>query len=96
MEEEWYVARACLLHLRKKHPKWSKRYLAKEIGYSYNWVCKWCQRFDKAEADAPSVLCSHSRCRKRLPERIHPEVVRKILSIRDEPPKPKFRTLINE
>jgi hypothetical protein len=36
METEWYQARACLRHLRKKHPEWSYKQLAQETGYSYN------------------------------------------------------------
>jgi hypothetical protein len=38
METEWYQARACLRHLRKKHPAWTLKQLAQEMGYSYNWV----------------------------------------------------------
>ena len=62
MEEQWYAARAALRHLQQKHPNWSYRRLAEETGYSYNWVRKWCHRFDQAEPDDPEVLCSGHVC----------------------------------
>jgi hypothetical protein len=87
MQMEWYAARACLRHLRQRHPDWSYKRLAEEVGYSYNWVRKWCRRFDEAKPDDPTLFCSHSRRRKRPPEKIAQTVVDKILAIRDEPPR---------
>lgn len=92
MEMKWYAARACLCHLRHCHPDWSYKRLAEEAGYSYNWVRKWCRRFKEAQPDDPTLFCSHSRCRKRPPEKIAPVVVNKILAIRDEPPQGLQRT----
>jgi transposase InsO family protein len=87
MEEKWYAARACLRHLREKHPNWSYKRLAKETGYGYNWVRKWCKRFDEAEADDSQQLRSQSRARKTSCKQVKPEVVTKILTIRDDPPE---------
>ena len=87
MEEKWYRDRACLRHLRSKHPDWSTQKLAEEMGYSYNWVRKWCARFDQATPDDNDVLHSQSRCPHHPPESIRPEVVAKILAIRDDPPE---------
>jgi len=86
MEEKWYQARACLRHLRQQHPDWGYTRLAEEVGYSYSWVRKWCQRFDEADPNEFDVLHSQSRCRKTLPAGIEPAVMTKILAIRDDPP----------
>ena len=86
LEEQWYAARATLRHLRQKHPDWTYKKLAEETGYSYNWVRKWGQRFDEAEADDPEVLSSQSRRPKTVSAQVKPEVVAKILAIRDDPP----------
>jgi len=87
METEWYQARACLRHLRKKHPNWTYEQLAQETGYSYNWVRKWCKRLAAAPPDDATCLCSYSRARKTPPPSIAPEVVTAILTIRDDPPE---------
>lgn len=92
MEEQWYAARAALRHLRQKHPDWSLKRLAEEIGYSYNWVKKWCQRLDQAPSQDPTVLCSHSRRPKTASPRVKPAVIAQILAIRDDPPANLKRT----
>lgn len=92
MEEQWYATRAALRHLHRKHPAWSYKRLAEETGYSYNWVRKWCQRFDQAAPDNPEVLCSHSRAPKTSAARVEPAVITKILAIRDDPPDNLKRT----
>src|SRR6185295_7877099 len=81
METEWYQARACLRHLRKKHSDWTIKQLAQETGYSYNWVRKWCKRLAAAPPEDATCLCSHSRARKTAPPCIAPEVVKCILTI---------------
>jgi hypothetical protein len=53
METDWYQGRACLRHLRQKHPAWSYRRLTEETGYSYNWVRKWAKRLDETP---PAIL----------------------------------------
>jgi hypothetical protein len=92
METEWYQARACLRHLRKKHPDWSLRQLAEETGYSYNWVRKWAKRLDEAPSEDATCLSSHSRARHTPPPATAPEVVKAILTIRDDPPEGLQRT----
>lgn len=92
METEWYQARACLRHLRKKHPDWTINQLAQEIGYSPNWVRKWLKRLAAAPPDDATCLCSQSRARHTPPPRIAPEVVTTILTIRDDPPEGLNRT----
>lgn len=87
MEEQWYAARAALRRLHQKHPGWSYKRLAEEIGYSYNWVRKWCRRFEPADPDDPEVLCSHSRVPKSSAARVKAAVINKILAIRDDPPQ---------
>lgn len=92
METEWYQARACLRHLRKKHPDWTYQQLAQETGYSYNWVRKWCKRLEGVSPDDATCLCSHSRARKTPSPAIAPQVVTAILTIRDDPPEGLHRT----
>jgi hypothetical protein len=92
METEWYQARACLRHLRKKHPAWTLKQLAQEMGYSYNWVRKWCKRLAAAPPDDATCLCSLSRARKTPPPPIAPEVVKVILTLRHDPPEGLQRT----
>jgi hypothetical protein len=92
METEWYQARACLRHLRQKHPQWTLKQLAQETGYSYNWVRKWSKRLDAAPPDAATCLSSLSRARKTPPPTIAPEVVTAILTIRHDPPEGLRRT----
>lgn len=87
MEEKWYRDRACLRYLRHKHPDWSYKKLVQEMGYSYNWVRKWCGRFAQTTPDDDDILHSQSRCPHHPPESIRPEVVAKILAIRDDPPE---------
>lgn len=92
METAWYQARACLRHLRKKHPDWTINQLAQEMGYSPNWVRKWLKRLAAAPPEDATCLCSQSRARKNPPPRIAPEVVTSILAIRDDPPEGLNRT----
>src|SRR6185436_8375630 len=92
METQWYQARACLRHLRKKHPDWTIKQLAQETGYCDNWVRKWLKRLATAPPEDATCLCSQSRARKNPPPGIAPEVVTSILAIRDDPPEGLHRT----
>jgi transposase InsO family protein len=92
METEWYQARACLRHLRKKHPDWTINQLAEETGYCPNWVRKWLKRLATAPPEDATCLCSQSRARHTPPPGIAPEVVTSILAIRDDPPEGLNRT----
>ena len=87
MEEQWYVDRCTLQNLRKEHPDWSQRELAQTLGRSRTWVKKWSRRMRDSNDEDDNVLRSKSRARKRPPPKIKPEVIERILEIRDEPPE---------
>lgn len=86
MEEQWVVDRSHLRAVWLEHPDWSKQQLAEALGHSKFWVKKWLKRIRKAPLEDQEVLQAHSHARKRPPPQTAPEVVRRILEIRDEPP----------
>lgn len=92
MEEQWQVDRGQLRHLRQQHLDWSYRQLAEQVGRSRDWVKKWCQRFKKTDPDDEAVLKGFSRRPKHPRPAIGPEVVERIVAIRDEPPGGLNRT----
>lgn len=92
MEEQWYVDRCTLRKLRQEHPEWSQKKLAQEIGRSKSWVKKWLRRIREAGSEDEDVLRGLSRARKNPSPGIEPEVIERILSIRDEPPENLQRT----
>jgi len=92
MEEQYFVDRCTLRCLRKEHPDWSQRKLAQTVGRSRTWVKKWLRRMRGADPEDKSVLESKSRARKHPPPKIKPEVIERILEIRDEPPGNLRRT----
>lgn len=80
------AARANLHYLQQQHPEWEQGQFAAALGYSKGWVKKWLKRLEEELAEAKpleGVLQGHSRARKRSPEKTHPVVVERILSIRD-------------
>src|SRR3712207_5468340 len=86
MEEQWVVDRCRLRELLRRHPDWSQRALARELGRSLGWVKKWCRRLRDAPPGDESVLRGQSRARKHPPPRVSQAVVERILAIRDQPP----------
>ena len=86
MEEQWVVDRSHLRAVWLEHPDWSKQQLAEEVGHSKFWVKKWLKRIRKAPLEDQEVLQAHSHARKRPPPQTAPEVVSRILEIRDDPP----------
>ena len=92
MEEQWQVDRARLRRLRQQHPDWSQARLAQEIGRCLSWVKKWCKRLDQADPDDQTVLKSQSRRPKRAGSPIEEAVVKRILTIGDQPPAGLNRT----
>lgn len=86
MEEAHYVARARLRTLIQQHPNWTKRRLAEEVGYSVGWVKKWSARLRTAAPDDEQVLHGLSQRRHTSYPRPSPEIVQRILDIRDHPP----------
>jgi hypothetical protein len=92
MEEEWVVSRAQLRHLLKSHPDWTNQQYAQATSRSLGWVKKWKRRFAQAAEDDETVIYGWSRARKTRPEPLAPEVVERILQIRDQPPPELGRT----
>jgi hypothetical protein len=86
MEEQFYADRTYLRQLLQAHPRWTVRQLMDATGRSRSWVKKWRQRLSHAPPEDETVLQGLSRARHTPPERIHPEVVDRILEIRDHPP----------
>ena len=92
METEWLLDRAQLRELHQEHPDWGARKLKRLSQRSLTWVKKWLRRLRAADPDDETVLHSQSRARKTSPRKVCQEVVDRILSIRDEPPKNLGRT----
>ena len=92
MEEEWIVKRCKLREVWLEHPEWSHKKMADEVGCSKSWVKKWLRRTRSAPLEDQQVLHGQSRVRKRLPPCFSPEVVNKVLEIRDHPPSMLGRT----
>ncbi len=92
MEAVDYAARANLRRLMQRHPQWTQKQYAHEVGMSLGWVKKWKKRLQEAEPGEEAVLHSRSRARKHPPERISQPVVDRIVAMRDEPPEGLGRT----
>jgi hypothetical protein len=86
MEEQFYVDRTCLRHMLAQHPEWTVQQYMDATGRSRSWVKKWCHRLRHAPPDDETVLRGRSRARHTPPDPIHPDVVERILDIRDHPP----------
>jgi len=86
MEEQWIVDRCKLRVVWLEHPEWSKRQLAEEVGRSKSWVKKWLTRIRSCPLEDQQVLQGYSRARKHPPPETAPEVITRILEIRDDPP----------
>ncbi len=79
--------RAKLRQMMHKHPEWSNRQYAQILGRSRKWVQKWKQRLQAAASNDQDILRSQSRARKTPPEPYHPDVIGRILELRDHPPE---------
>lgn len=86
MEAEWMADRIALRTLLREHPDWRLSDFAEAINRSLGWVKKWAKRLRAALPDDLTAVHSLSRARKTLPQPISPEVVERILDIRDHPP----------
>jgi transposase InsO family protein len=93
MEEQWIIDRAKLRQLLHEHPTWSTRQYAEEVGRCRKWVQKWKKRLLAAEPGDQQVLYSQSRARKTPPEPYHPDVISRILELREDPPAEVPRVL---
>ena len=87
MEASWIAERSMLRHLLALHPTWSSAEVARCLGRSLSWVKKWRKRFHKAAPDDQQVLRSRSRARHTPPPSTPPEVVQRLLDLRDQPPE---------
>ncbi len=85
MEEAFYADRVYLQQLLREHPHWTTRQLAETTRRSVGWVKKWKKRILTA-LDNPEVLHGLSRRPHKTRDPIHPDVVKRILEIRDNPP----------
>jgi hypothetical protein len=86
MEEHFFADRTYLRQLLQEHPQGTVRQLMDATGRSRSWVKKWRKRLRDAPMDDEAVLHGQSRARRHPPEPIHPQVVDRILEIRDHPP----------
>jgi hypothetical protein len=86
MEEAYFADRTTLRQLLKHHPNWTTKQYMAATGRSRSWVKKWCKRLRHAAPDDERVLHGWSRARHTPPEPIQPQVVERILDIRDHPP----------
>ena len=93
MEEQWVIDRANLRELMHQHPAWSTKQYAETVGRCRKWVQKWRKRLQAADPDDQQVLHSQSRARKTPPEAYHPDVIKRILDLRDHPPEVVPRVL---
>jgi hypothetical protein len=86
MEEQFYADRTYLRDLLKRHPDWTTAQYMVATGRSRRWVKKWRKRLQPAHPKDKQVLRGQSRAPHTPPESIHPQVVERILAIRDHPP----------
>jgi hypothetical protein len=86
MEEQWIVDRFKLRQLMLEKPDWTNQQYGDACGHSRSWVKKWKKRLRGSVPDDVSVLHSRSRARRTPPEPYHPEVIERILQLRDQPP----------
>lgn len=86
MEALWVSQRAHLRHLLTLYPDWTCHQVADAVGCSTSMVSKWRRRFAQAAPDDVMVLFSRSRARHHPPPGLDPEVVNRIVEIRQAPP----------
>jgi hypothetical protein len=92
MEAVYSAARGNLRRLLQVHPTWRRAQLAQATGMSPSWVDKWKQRLQTASPADEQVLHGRSRAPHHPPPRLDPQVVDRVLEIRDEPPEGLGRT----
>lgn len=92
MEAVYYAARANLRRLLIAHPSWTRAQFAQATGMSRSWVDKWKKRLLSVPLDDEQVLYGLSRAPHHPPPRLDPEVIDRLLEIRDDPPEGLGRT----
>jgi hypothetical protein len=80
--------RVRLWEFRQQHREWTQRQLAEAIGRSLGWVKKWLRRFHEQPPESnPQVFFSRSTVPEERERKVKPEVIQRILDIRDNPPE---------
>jgi transposase InsO family protein len=92
MEAVYYAARGNLRRLLHLHPNWTRAQFAQATGMSQSWVDKWKKRLASAPAENEQVLRSLSRAPHHPHPRLDPQVVDRLLEMRDQPPEGLGRT----
>ena len=92
MQAVYYAARANLRRLMFLHPHWTRAQLAQATGMSKSWVDKWKKRLLGVPFDDEQVLQGLSRAPHHPLPRLDPQVVDRVLEIRDDPPEGLGRT----
>lgn len=83
-ENEWVLERIHLYHLRRKHPEWSLRQYARELGHDPNWVRKWLKRIEASIPVTLETFKSQSRAPKTIHRRISQEAKQLVGELRKE------------
>jgi transposase InsO family protein len=86
METQWIADRAHLRMLLKQQPHRPYRDLALTVGRSVAWVKKWAPRLRPTAASDFTALQRKQSPRQYVQPCRHPQVVERILAIRDQPP----------
>ena len=71
---------------------WPSQEYADQIGRPRGWIKRWIKRLGAAPPDDEAVLWNRSCARHQLPPPLHPDVIDRILDIRDHPPEHVQRT----
>jgi len=74
------------------HPHWTRTQLAQATGMSKSWVDKWKKRLLGVPFDDEQVLQGLSRAPHHPLPRLDPQVIDRVLEIRDDPPESLGRT----
>ena len=83
----YYAACANLQRLLRHHPDWTRSQLAQATGMSVSWIDKWKKRLLQAPDNDEQVLHGLSRAPHHPLPRLEPQVVDRVLEIRDSPPE---------
>ena len=79
-QDRWY-----LWQLLQAHPDWSTKQLATAVGRSCAWVSCWRDRLAGVDPTDETAVHGRSRARHNPPPRLHPDVIARILVLRDGP-----------
>jgi hypothetical protein len=83
-ENEWVLERIKLYQLRRRHPDWSLRRCARELGHDPKWARKWVQRFQTTTTVSLEVFKSQSRAPKTVHRTIGEEAKQLVCELRQQ------------